>query len=110
MKKGRVFLDGTFESLKDNDYLVKILKIHNHNKEKDNYKLSIQDTDQSESENEAKDEKQKKTEKEGKIISDEEEEEVLVKSKIVIKYFSKYFGGCKYFVFSLVASAFIFTA
>ena len=49
MKKGRVFLDGTFESLKNNDYLVKILKIHNHNKEKDNYKLSIQDTDQSES-------------------------------------------------------------
>ena len=33
MKKGRVVLDGTFESLKDNAYLVKILKIHNHNKE-----------------------------------------------------------------------------
>ena len=28
MKKGRVVLDGTFESLKDNAYLVKILKIH----------------------------------------------------------------------------------
>ena len=28
MKKGRIVLDGTFESLKDNDYLIKILKIH----------------------------------------------------------------------------------
>ena len=110
MKKGRVVLDGTFESLKDNAYLVKILKIHKNNKESANTQTNIQDTDHSESENEVKVEKQKKTEKEGKIISDEEEEEVLVKSKIVIKYFSKYFGGCKYFVFSVVASAFIFTA
>ena len=37
MKKGRVFLDGTFESLKDNDYLIKILKIHKHNKEPNNH-------------------------------------------------------------------------
>ena len=28
-KKGRVFLDGTFDELKDNSYLVKLLKIHN---------------------------------------------------------------------------------
>jgi ABC-type multidrug transport system fused ATPase/permease subunit len=28
-KKGSVFLDGTFDELKDNSYLVKILKIHN---------------------------------------------------------------------------------
>jgi len=27
-KKGSVFLDGTFDELKDNSYLVKILKIH----------------------------------------------------------------------------------
>lgn len=37
MKKGSVFLDGTFESLKDNDYLIKILKIHKHNKEPNNH-------------------------------------------------------------------------
>ena len=57
MKKGRVVLDGTFESLKDNAYLVKILKIHKHNKESSNHQTNIQDTDNSECENEIKNEK-----------------------------------------------------
>ena len=43
MKKGQVFLNGTFKSLKDNDYLVKILKIHN--KETSNHQSNIQNTD-----------------------------------------------------------------
>ena len=108
MKKGRVVLDGTFESLKDNAYLVKILKIHKNNKESANTQTNIQDTDHSESENEVKVEKQKKTEKEGKIISEEDEEEVNVKTKIFKKYFSVYFGGCKYFVFAVICTIFIF--
>jgi hypothetical protein len=54
MKKGRVFLNGTFENLKDNDYLIKILKIHNNNKDSSNQQNNIQDTGQSESENELK--------------------------------------------------------
>ena len=41
MKKGRVVLDGTFESLKDNAYLTKILKIHNHNKDTKNKQTNI---------------------------------------------------------------------
>jgi len=45
MKKGRVFLDGTFESLKDNDYLVKILKIHKNNQETIDHSTNIQDID-----------------------------------------------------------------
>ena len=28
-KKGSVYLDGTFDELKENPYLVKLLKIHN---------------------------------------------------------------------------------
>ena len=108
MKKGHVVLDGTFESLKDNAYLVKILKIHNHNKESSQPKTKLQDADHSESENEVKN--IKKTKKEGKIISEEDEEEITVKTKIFKRYFSIYFGGCKYFIFACIATIFIFTA
>ena len=51
MKKGRVVLDGTFDSIKDNDYLVKVLKIHRHNNETSNQQTNIQDADYSDSEN-----------------------------------------------------------
>ena len=110
MKNGRVVLDGTFDSLKDNEYLVKVLKIHKHNNETSNQQTNIQDADYSDSENQEKYEKQKKTEKEGKIISDEDEEKVLVKTKTFKTYFFVYFGGYKYILFSIIASLIILTA
>jgi ATP-binding cassette, subfamily C (CFTR/MRP), member 1 len=80
MNKGRIEMDGTFEELKERPYFKKVLKTIHKTEEKE--------YEEEDSQNEVKEKKNFMSEKEHKLIEDEDSQEVNITWSTYKKFFS----------------------
>lgn len=101
IKEGKVQLDGSYEDLKQEDYLVQLIKIHKTNQTEANEVAELgkadadanaQD-DNEESEEEKEEEKDHEHQTDGKLMEDENDEKIEVNYETYRNFFKEYYDG-----------------